>query len=161
MKSIKTANRGFRWGVAALLLGFFCIGTLAPRLGNTETPAPKKNLEKKTGGMMGDPAGKRGVEYGFDKGFAAGKKDKDAGLEPDPKRHEDFNDPEKFYRYEFGARSSFVNGFRSGFVGGYQKAFGKKGKVIVPGVSPPSSGEASADSPITKPIPASTGSDAL
>lgn len=102
---------------------------------------------------MGDPAKKRGVEYGFDKGYSAGKKDKDAGLKPDPKRHEDFNDPEKYYRYEFGSRAGFISGFKGGFVGGYQKAYGKKVKVVVPGLyeKAPEGDEAAKAPPATKP----------
>ena len=81
-------------------------------------------------GFAGDPAKKRGIEYGFDIGYSAGKKDNDADLKPDPKRHEAYNEPDKYYRYEFGSRASFTSGFKSGFNGGYQKAYGKKVKII-------------------------------
>jgi hypothetical protein len=88
---------------------------------------------RKVGGIMGNPAQKRGIEMGFDMGFIAGKADKENGLKPDPKRHDAFNDPEKYYRYEFGSRAAFISGFRGGFAGGYQKAFGKEIRVTSPG----------------------------
>jgi hypothetical protein len=142
---------------------FFCLlgglfWVLVPAAG-TSWAQDKPPPPKKTGGMMGDPAGKRGLEYGFDKGFQAGKTDKDGGLKPDPARHEDYNDPEKFYRYEFGSRSHFVQGFKSGFAGGYQKAFGKEVKIKIPGEKAAVSGGSARPSGAT--TPASAGSDAL
>lgn len=91
--------------------------------------ASDSTIEKKRGGIMGDPATKRGLEYGFDKGVSAGKQDKKAELEPDVSRHEAYEDPNKYYRYEFGSRARFVRGFKSGFVGGYKQVFGKGVKV--------------------------------
>src|SRR5262249_15580278 len=80
---------------------------------------------KKTG-FNGDPSQKRGMEIGFDLGRKNGKADQVQNLKPDPKRHDEFENPDKFYRYEYGSRAAFVGGFRSGYLGGYQSAFGKK-----------------------------------
>jgi len=94
---------------------------------------------KKTG-FNGDPAKKRGLEIGFDQGQKAGKKDLDQKLSPDPRRHEEYNKPEKFFRTEYGSVASFSSGFRSGFVGGYQTAFGKKVPISSSGSSYGASG---------------------
>jgi len=118
-------------GLLTLILALFVgISLISPPAGW----AKSKNTKGKKVGFVGDPAKKRGVEYGFDKGYEAGKADKDAGLKPDPKRHEDFNKPEKYHRSEFGSQAGFSAGFKGGFVGGYQKAFGKKVKINVPGL---------------------------
>jgi hypothetical protein len=92
-----------------------------------EPTAPAK---AKQGGISGDPARKRGLELGFDKGLKAGKQDKDKGLKPNPKSRDEFNNPDKSYSYEYGSRASFDAGFRSGFLGGYQQGFGQKVKGI-------------------------------
>ena len=157
VKSMQVFKNKFSFLLLALLTTFSFLS--AHEVLGAQTTAPS---EKKTGGMMGDPASKRGVEYGFDKGFEAGKADKDAGLKPDPARHDDFNSPEKFYRYEFGSRAGFVQGFKSGFVGGYEKAFGKNVKITVPGTKSAVPGEeGSAGKPISKPIKGAPNSDAL
>ncbi|HEX5034124.1 MAG TPA: hypothetical protein VFW62_06555, partial [bacterium] len=44
-------------------------------------------------------------------------------------------EPDKYYRSEYGSRASFSSGFRSGFSGGYQAAFGKKVNVSPEGSS--------------------------
>jgi hypothetical protein len=90
-----------------------------------EPTAPAK---AKQGGISGDPARKRGLELGFDKGLKAGKQDKNKGLKPNPKAHDEFNNPDKSYSYEYGSRVNFDAGFRSGFLGGYQQGFGQKVK---------------------------------
>ncbi len=91
--------------------------------------------ELKKTGFYGDPSQKRGMEYGYDRGLKAAKADRAAGLSPDPSRHGDYEDPNQFYRYEFGSRSRFVAGFRGGFLGGYQAVLGKSAK---PSRIPPS-----------------------
>lgn len=118
-----------------LLIGIILLGFLSE---NYPATLQAQALEKEgtakgpMGGIVGDPSRKRGVEMGYDMGFQMGKSDQRLGLEPDPKRHDTFNDPNQFYRYEFGSRAGFVSGFRGGFVGGYQKAYGKKVKVAAP-----------------------------
>ncbi len=74
---------------------------------------------KRVGGIQGDPAMKRGVDLGWDKGYLAGKAEVEQGVNPDPTRFEDYNDPNKWYRYEFGKRGIFIRGFRGGFLKGY------------------------------------------
>lgn len=74
---------------------------------------------KRVGGIQMPPAMKRGLELGWDKGYLAGKAEVEQTVDPDPTRFEDYNDPNKWYRYEFGQRSQFIRGFRGGFLKGY------------------------------------------
>ena len=133
----------------------------------TTNSAPKKDgTAPKQGGIMGDPARKRGLELGFDYGLKAGKADKEQNKKPDPKSHSEFNDPNKLYRYEYGYRASFNAGFRSGFMGGYQQAFGKDVKMVHTGESSPSPQShvpkaTKAATPAAKPKASNISTDAL
>lgn len=106
------------------VLGGLSLAMALPALAKDSKSAPAKTV-----GFSGDPAKKRGLEIGYDKGSKAGKKDKDANLKPDPSRHEIYKDPKKEYRYEYGSAASFTAGFRSGFLGGYKQAFGGSVKI--------------------------------
>ncbi|MDX1386466.1 MAG: hypothetical protein R3257_02675 [bacterium] len=75
--------------------------------------------------FMGNPAHKRGTELGFDRGYWAAKSDQKFGREPDVSRHEAYHDPNTYYRYEFGNRGAFYQGFRAGFWAGYKYIIGK------------------------------------
>ncbi len=105
-------------------------------------PTPKKTTVSKgnVGGIMGDPARKRGLELGFDMGKKAGKADKDQGKKADPQTHPEFNDPRPFYRYEYGSFAGFASGFRSGFLGGYKTAYGGDAKIKLTSPTVKSSG---------------------
>jgi hypothetical protein len=83
-------------------------------------------------GYMGDPARKRGLELGYDRGYWAAKTDQKFGKEPDVARHDAYHDPNNYYRYEFGRRSVFYQGFRAGFYAGYKQVFGKDAKFKSP-----------------------------
>ena len=124
--------------ILALLLIFLLQTPFPAKAQGTSSTSKtsKKAVEgtKKTG-FSGDPARKRGLELGFDLGKKCGKSDLEQSLKPDPKRHEDFEKPEKYFRSEYGSQASFIGGFRSGFVGGYQTAFGKKVPISASGVS--------------------------
>ncbi|MFO1463694.1 MAG: hypothetical protein U1F66_07935 [bacterium] len=109
----------------SLALALLLISLMLPGRLLAENKGSKASEAKKTG-FSGDPAKKRGLEIGYDLGRKAGKADLEQKLKPDPKRHEDYNKPEKYFRHEYGSQASFTSGFRSGFVGGYQAAFGKK-----------------------------------
>ncbi|MCE9625253.1 MAG: hypothetical protein K8R69_07375 [Deltaproteobacteria bacterium] len=126
--------------------------------------APKAAEGSKKTGYNGDPARKRGLEIGYDLGRKAGKSDLEQSLKPDPKRHEDFEKPEKYFRHEYGSQASFVGGFRSGFMGGYQAAFGKKVPMTATGVSGEKPKSSSSTGAATAPPKRSSGtssSDAL
>ncbi len=110
--------------IAAVGVACFTLAASFPPDAYSQNPSSKAP-PKKTG-FSGDPARKRGLELGFDFGLKAGKGDKSLNKKPNPGEHEAFKNPDKYYRYEFGSRASFVGGFKSGFVGGYQQAFGKK-----------------------------------
>jgi hypothetical protein len=114
----------------------------APSDSISATKSAKSTTPEKKTAYSGDPARKRGMELGHDYGLKAGKEDKTKNAPPNPQAHEAFKDPNKYYRYEFGSRASFVSGFKSGFLGGYQQALGKK--VTVKAESIPSDGTASA-----------------
>jgi len=137
----------------------------APFAANAASSKTTKAAEgsKKTG-YNGDPARKRGLELGFDLGKKAGKSDLEQSLKPDPKRHEDFEKPEKYFRHEYGSQASFVGGFRSGFMGGYQAAFGKKVPMSATGMSGEKTKSSSSAGAATTPPKRSSGttsSDAL
>ncbi len=124
-------------GPKALLGATFCLVfhlCFYPSPGSGLARSAQAQELKKTG-FYGDPSQKRGMEYGYDRGLKAAKADQAAGLSPDPSRHGDYEDPNQFYRYEFGSRSRFVSGFRGGFLGGYQAVLGKSAK---PSRTPPS-----------------------
>lgn len=143
-----------------LLFTLILLVTLATgTMWHSAVQAASKN---KKVGFAGDPAKKRGIEYGYDKGYAAGKEDNAAGLKADPKRHDSYNNPDKFFRSEFGSQGSFVAGFKSGFNGGYQKAYGRKVKIISAGsLNPSGEGEENPKSVGLKTKPASSQNDAL
>lgn len=106
-----------------------CLCFLTPAARGTpagSSTATKSTTSGKKSGFSGDPARKRGLELGFDYGLKAGKEDKAQKKKADPQAHQPFQNPEKYYRYEFGSRANFISGFKSGFLGGYQQALGKK-----------------------------------
>lgn len=112
--------------VFLVLLSFaFVFPSFLPKAWGVQT------VEKKIGGIQGNPATKRGMDIGFDRGVTAAKQDRDAGLEPDLNRHDDFENAKKFYRYEFGSRITFLRAFRRGFIGGYKRVFGEDTKLKI------------------------------
>ena len=117
---------------------FLLIGLISlPASGLAQTKSSTKTTSSdpsKKVGFSGDPARKRGMEIGFDQGKKAGKVDKEQALKPDLKRHEAYDNPDKYFRSEYGSRASFTSGFRSGFSGGYQSAFGKKVNLSADGM---------------------------
>jgi hypothetical protein len=119
------ANRKPPLIIALFLFLSLCCLSLTPS-SQAATSKGKQEAGGKKAGFNGDPAKKRGLEIGFDQGQKAGKSDLEQKLSPDPRRHEEYSKPEKFFRHEYGSQASFSSGFRSGFVGGYQTAFGKK-----------------------------------
>ena len=96
-------------------------------------------LGRKTGGIMGDPAHKRGVELGFDAGLKAAKEDQAQGKKPNPSSRREYQKPDAYYRYEYGSLANFLSGFRAGFLGGYKGIFGKKVSVSAAETHPSSS----------------------
>ena len=105
--------------------GVLILTTITVAWANEGSSGPSQY--KKRGGIQGHPAMKRGLELGWDKGYLAGKAEVEKSTQPDPSRHEDYNDPDKWYRYEFGRRSIFIRGFRGGFLKGY--SYGLQQKV--------------------------------
>lgn len=146
--------------LALLLIALILPGRLlAESRGNSKT---SKAAEAKKTGFTGDPAKKRGLEIGYDLGRKAGKADLDQKLKPDPKRHEDYNKPEKYFRHEYGSQASFTSGFRSGFVGGYQAAFGKKVPLSASGTTTDKAkGNGTSGTPAKKASGGGSSSDAL
>lgn len=102
-------------------LGIF--GCLSLRIASSDSSYVHATGKKKA--YMGNPASKRGVELGFDQGYLAAKSDQKASLKPDMNRHQAYQDPNKYYRYEFGGRSNFNRGFLAGFRAGYRQVLGK------------------------------------
>lgn len=142
-----------------LLLALFAIQASQPALAQTKSGKSAKAPEARKTGFTGDPARKRGIEIGYDLGKKAGKSDLEQKLKPDPKRHEAFNKPEKYFRSEYGSQASFVSGFKSGFLGGYQAGQGKKVPLSATGLSADKT-KATTGAPVKKPS-AGTASDAL
>lgn len=132
--------------LASLTL-LFSLSLAMPTLAIGASSKAKPAAGGKKTGFNGDPAKKRGLEIGFDQGQKAGKGDLEKKLSPDPNRHDEFNKPEKFFRFEYGSQAAFSSGFRSGFVGGYQAAYGKKVKVSASA----SGGTSTSGSPSAKP----------
>jgi len=85
------------------------------------------------GGIVGDPSRKRGLELGYDVGLKAARQENATGTAPDAKAHPEYQNPDKWYRYEYGSRAQFMAGFRSGFLGAYRK-FAKKSMPGAPKV---------------------------
>lgn len=142
------------------LLTLFAILASPPALSQTKSGGKSaKAPEARKTGFTGDPARKRGIEIGYDLGKKAGKSDLEQKLKPDPKRHEAFNKPEKYFRSEYGSQASFVSGFKSGFLGGYQAGQGKKVPLSATGLSADKT-KATTGAPVKKPS-AGTASDAL
>ena len=88
-----------------------------------EANSPKNWLDgKKTGGIVGDPSHKRGFDLGYDAGPRAGREDQ-GGIPPSNySQRPEYQNPEQFYRYEYGARAMFIAGYRRGFVRGYKSS---------------------------------------
>lgn len=119
--------KGTLW--AGMLIGLLLMAPAHKGWGETDEVVP---VSGKKQAYMGDPGRKRGLELGFDQGYMAAQADLDQGLEPDLSRHETYNDPKPFYRYEFGNRGSFYNGFRSGFIVGYRQVLGRGVSIVPP-----------------------------
>lgn len=143
----------------SLVLAISLIGIQGSALGQTKTGKSAKTPEARKTGFVGDPARKRGIEIGYDLGKKAGKADLEQKLKPDPKRHEAFNKPEKYFRSEYGSQASFVGGFKSGFLGGYQAGQGKKVPLSATGLSGDKT-KSTTGAPVKRPS-AGTASDAL
>lgn len=90
-----------------------------PGLSFSQTGSNPSVVQKKVGGINMPPGLKRGLDLGWDKGYLAGKAEMKKSVKPDPTRFEDYNDPDRWYRYEFGNRGHFIRGFRGGFLKGY------------------------------------------
>lgn len=142
-----------------LLLPLFAIQPPVQALAQGSGGKSSKAPEARKTGFVGDPARKRGIEIGYDLGKKAGKVDLEQKLKPDPKRHEAFNKPEKYFRSEYGSQASFVSGFKSGFLGGYQAGQGKKVPLSATGLSGDKT-KATTGAPVKQPS-AGTASDAL
>lgn len=80
---------------------------------------------KKTGGIVGDPSHKRGLDLGYDAGPRAGREDKADNKDRNPAARQEYKNPGQFYRYEYGSRALFIAGFRRGFLRGYNSSFKK------------------------------------
>lgn len=75
---------------------------------------------------MGDPSAKRGFVLGYDEGVKAGKEDKKVGKKENPSSHEEYKMGEKKYRYEYGSRANFINGYQGGFLKGYKSGYNRE-----------------------------------
>jgi len=74
---------------------------------------------------VGDPSRQRGFELGYDAGPRAGNEDKAKNKNPNPYLRPEYMNAEQFYRYEFGSRALFIEGFHTGFLRGYKSSFSK------------------------------------
>lgn len=109
---------GFKIPRGLLVLAGVLVFSL-PGLSYSQSVSNPNAVEKRVGGINMPPGLKRGLDLGWDKGYLAGKAELKKAAEPDPTRFEDYNDPNRWYRYEFGSRGQFIRGFRGGFLKGY------------------------------------------
>jgi len=74
---------------------------------------------------MGDPSRKRGLELGYDVGLKAARQESVEAKASVSNDHPEYQNADKWYRYEYGSRAQFVAGFRSGFSAAYRQALKK------------------------------------
>jgi hypothetical protein len=90
-----------------------------------KTTDPKNNIDKAVV-VTSDPARKRGFELGYDLGVKAGKSDKTIGRKPNPNAHDEYKMGDKSYRYEYGNRARFLEGYQAGFSRGYKSGYSRE-----------------------------------